>query len=116
MEARVAALEAAIMGISTVAQTDAHVKDQLEKYIGIFKDLIKFQKPDHAPGQLRLKDAKDNSPKEWSGDKDKITVTEFMASVKNWVDVLHDEGVEMLEQVEGSRVPIDEDKVDEEKF
>jgi len=38
--------------------------------------------------------------------------SEFMGSVKNWADALHDGGVEMLELVEGSKNPIEVDQLD----
>ena len=114
MEARIAALEQALGNRPTVSQTQEHVKIQLDLYMGTITELI-GQRAD-GQGRFRTRDAKEHVPKHCSGDKDKISSVEFMASVKNWADVLHDKGVDIIEHVESSGTPIDERKIDEEQF
>ena len=106
------ALEHRVNALPTVAQVEAHVKEQMDLYMGTIKALITSTGMPHEPNNFRTKDARDHVPKPWSGDKDSISFTEVISSVKNWADALHDKGVEMLELVEVSKVPIEEDKLD----
>ena len=110
-EARVRALEQALASVPTIRQTETQVKEQMDLYFGLIKNLLDaggFS----APRNFRTRDAKDHAPTSWSGDKDSIMFSEFMGSVKNRADALHDGGVEMLELVEGSKIPVEEDKLD----
>ena len=52
----------------------------------------------------------------WSGDKDKIEFNEFANAMKNWAEVLHGEGAEMMETYEVSKLPVEDNDLDEEAF
>ena len=100
----------------TMHETRAHLKEQLDLYLGTIKALLDAGGMGANQNNFRTKDSKDHAPKLWSGDKDNISFVEFLGSVKNWADTLHEHGVEMLELVEGSQVPIEENKLDEQAF
>ena len=74
MEARVVALQQALTNFPTVAQTQEHVKTQLDIYMGTISELL-GQRTD-GQGRFRTHDAKEYVPKHWSGDKDKISFVE----------------------------------------
>ena len=59
-----------------------------------------------------MRDAKVHVPNRWSGEKDSVGFAEFLSPAKNWAGALHDDGMEMLELVEGRKTPIDESKLD----
>ena len=101
---------------ATTEHTKAYVKEQLDLYMNTIKMLLETGSHGSAHQGFRTRDAKDHPPKQWSGEKDAVSFSEFMSSVKNWADVLHDQGVEMLEYVEGSKAPVEEGELDKVKF
>ena len=109
MEHRIGLAEAAILERPTFQQ----VKEEMDKYLGLIKDLVKRE--DHK-STFNACDAQHHKPIKWFGRKDKVDFTEFSNAVKNWAEVLHGEGVVMMEEYETKAKPIEENEIDTKKF
>ena len=119
-EARLTELERIVVeqrALIDLRPTALHVKEELDKRLQLLEKLIdKMPASVESEKDFKTKEAAQHRPKCWTGLKDKADFVEFSNALKTWAEVLHDDGVAILEQYEASKTPVTPDMFDKNKY
>ena len=99
-EAKIKELEAMISSIQKdllLRPTAQHIKEEMDKRLKLIETLLEKMPGKYEKNEFNTKDANFQRPKAWTGSKDKADFVEFSNAVKSWAVVLHDKGVEIIE-------------------
>lgn len=123
-EARMNELERIVVELRAqidLRPTAVRVREELDKRYQLLEKLMDKITPNTEAerdfkNDFKNKDAGQHCPKNWTGSKDKSDFVEFSNSLKSWADVLHDDGVAILEQYEANKTPVTQDMLDTQKY